>query len=300
MVTAAVVPATVVAAMMSAVMVVPVVATVMIVVAVMAAMMMVMVMIVAVMMVVAMMMVVMTAMMVVAVVVAAVMTPALICTAGCSVLRSAGAIVFEERRILLEHQLGDGEHQGVSVIRTALAHITLRGEGDELVLEDGKAADVMHHAVLVKRRYWLGAQHLAARGGYHLHPHIRIGGADDKGDHLDTEILFGDDAIGLELLIGAHRGAAPDAPGRRAASDRPARKQPSSPPAATTMPISSAVSSSRLEAPEVGTNQTFVNTFAQLADVGISGRDADIAKEPSSRRIPAIAWTTRARGNLSF
>ena len=39
---------------------------------------------------------------------------------------------------------------------------------------------------------------------------IGIGGADDEAHHLAAEILLGDDAVGIEFVIGVHRDAAPD------------------------------------------------------------------------------------------
>jgi hypothetical protein len=62
------------------------------------------------------------------------------------------AIEFEDRRVLLEHQLGDRKDQRVGMIGTALAAIALRGKGAKLIFEHGETADVMNEALFVKRR----------------------------------------------------------------------------------------------------------------------------------------------------
>src|SRR5690242_3256650 len=65
-------------------------------------------------------------------------------------------------------------------------------ESAHLVLEHGEGAQVMHPALLVKRRDRLGARYLAVRGLQGGERHIRIDGAQHRLDHLAAIVHFGD------------------------------------------------------------------------------------------------------------
>src|SRR5829696_8103980 len=80
---------------------------------------------------------------------------------------------------------------------------------EHLLLELREATDVADLALRIEGGNRLGPHRLTARSRDGLDRHVRAGRLDDVLDHGATEVAFGDDAVGPELVIGGDGKAAP-------------------------------------------------------------------------------------------